>query len=75
MAKANFVNWENILLLCIDTAKVEAEIKWEDLGDCGILFPHIYGLLNINAIIDIMAFNKNSDNEFILPKQLYEFIV
>lgn len=39
------------LVLLIDTDKVNDEIKWEDGG--GLDFPHIYGLLNKNAIIGV----------------------
>lgn len=38
---------ERIILL-IDTDKVDEEIKWEDAQ--GVEFPHIYGLLNKDAV-------------------------
>lgn len=47
------------LVLLIDTEKVDAEIKWEDGG--GIDFPHVYGLINKNAIIGV--YNHIWDNE------------
>ncbi|MGX8834050.1 DUF952 domain-containing protein [Amedibacillus sp. YH-ame6] len=43
------------VLLCIDTELVQAPIKWEDNGE-GILYPHIYGPLNMDSIIEVQPF-------------------
>lgn len=45
---------DKMVLLLIDTDKVEPEIIWEDLRNCGVKFPHIYGLLNKDAIVSIL---------------------
>jgi len=55
---------EPLVLLCIDTALVQPEIKWEDLEDCGTRFPHIYGLLNIDSVVEIMPFLKDVSDGF-----------
>jgi uncharacterized protein (DUF952 family) len=33
--------------------KVEAEIRDEDLYDAGQTFPHIYGSLNLDAVVGV----------------------
>ena len=44
---------ENLLLLHIDDNKVTSEIKWELAPSVNEEFPHIYGKLNIDAVIKI----------------------
>lgn len=51
------------VLLVIDTDKVEALIKWEDGG--GYDFPHIYGLLNVDAIEEVLPHLWSEEKEWI----------
>lgn len=55
-----------LVLLCIDPAKVEAEIKYEGI-DGGERFPHVYGTLNLDAVVDVVAFEPEADGFFTLP--------
>jgi uncharacterized protein (DUF952 family) len=63
---------EPLVLLCIDTDKVDAEIKWEIGGSTD--YPHIYGLLNIDAVISVLPFLKDENNQFILNQEIKEYI-
>jgi len=56
--------------LCIDEDQVIAEVKWEDLRNTGINFPHIYGPLNIESVIKTVPFEPKKDGFFKLPKEL-----
>ena len=49
--------------LILDEGKIMAPVKWEPAGS--ILFPHIYGPLNRDAVIDIVALKRAPDGEFI----------
>ena len=60
----------DLVLLCIDRPKVEAEIRDENLEGGSTLFPHIYGPLNINAVIDVFDFTPQADGSFVLPQAL-----
>ncbi len=40
-----------LLLLWIDAQKVEADIRWEAAD--GEMFPHIYGPLNLGAVVRV----------------------
>lgn len=51
-----FQGREDLLMLCIDEEKVEADIKYEDLYDSGEKYPHIYGRLNLNAVLEVCNF-------------------
>ena len=68
---ANYVFKEkdNLLLLEIDPTKVTAEIKYEDPG-VGEKYPHIYGPLNIDAVIETHNFKTDDSGSFVLPQKL-----
>lgn len=70
VANHHFKDVDDLILLCIDESKVTAKVKWEDLGNIGVNFPHIYGPLNINSVIKTVAFEPKEDGLFKLPKEL-----
>src|SRR5690348_4881922 len=41
----------DLLLLELDPAKLTALLKWERATDVGDEFPHIYGPLNLDAVV------------------------
>ncbi len=41
------------MLVLIDEKSVEAEIKYENFYDSGEKHPHIYGELNLDAVVEI----------------------
>jgi uncharacterized protein (DUF952 family) len=70
-----FPNQSGLILLCIDKNKSEAEVKYEGpacVNDQRIesLFPHIYGPLNVSAVVRIVDFVPNADGKFVLPKEI-----
>jgi uncharacterized protein (DUF952 family) len=56
----------SLVLLCIDPEKVQAEIKYEGI-DGGEQFPHVYGALNLDAVIHVLAFEPEPDGSFTVP--------
>jgi uncharacterized protein (DUF952 family) len=58
----------SLVLLCIDPSKVEADIKYERAGDSE--FPHIYGVLNLDAVVNVVDFAPGEDGSFVLPESL-----
>lgn len=58
----------SLVLLVIDADRVRAEIKYETVEGVGE-FPHLYGELNAEAIVQIVDFPPNPDGSFTLPKQ------
>lgn len=52
----------DFVVLYIDPARVAAEIKWEAAD--GALFPHIYGPLNMDAVVDVTPFPRGEQGEF-----------
>ena len=66
VANSFYRGQSSLVLLCIDPDKVQAEIKYEGIEE-GELFPHIYGALNLDAIVSVLAFEPAADGTFTLP--------
>jgi uncharacterized protein (DUF952 family) len=50
-------------VLVIDETAVSSEIKYE-LGADGVLYPHIYGALNREAVIEVRPMPREDDGTF-----------
>ncbi len=61
-----FKNKRHLLLLIIDVKRVEAKIKYEEDSDLREKFPHIYGSLNTNAVLDKISLNPDKKGNFSL---------
>ena len=61
------------LVLLIDTDKVNVDIKWEDGG--GVDFPHVYGLLEKEAIVGIFEHIWSDDRVWVPNDELIDYAV
>lgn len=61
-----FKGTRRMLLLVINTTLVEAPIKYEEDTAKGQTFPHIYGPLNMDAIIDKIRLEPEEDGTFVI---------
>jgi len=61
---------EEMQLIEIDEERVIPEIRYENLEGGEKLFPHIYGALNREAIINIHNFEWDGEDGYQLPKEL-----
>lgn len=52
MLERYFAGRDDLVLLEIDPARLRAELKYEPAPD-GELFPHVYGPLNIDAVVGV----------------------
>jgi uncharacterized protein (DUF952 family) len=64
-----FKDKRDLVILSIDPTRVSAEIRYEG-ADANNLFPHIYGELNIDAVIKSIDLESTPDGLFILPSEL-----
>lgn len=69
VAKRFFDNQKELVLLFIDSEKVQAEIRYEP-AEIGELFPHVYGELNIDAVYQVIDFEAGEDGLFELPQEV-----
>ena len=64
VANTRFRCRTDLLLLSIDTDRVDAEIRYENLEGGEQLFPHIYGELAHDAVIRVAEFKPGADGSF-----------
>lgn len=69
-ANEMFHGRSDLILLVLDPAKVQADIVYEDCYETGMAFPHIYGPINLDAVINVVDFPPNPDGPFSLPHHL-----
>lgn len=62
----------NLVLLCIERGRVSAPVRDEDCYESGQLFPHIYGPLNRDAVVQVLPFPPDAEGNFSLPPALDE---
>lgn len=55
---------EELVVLVIDTRRVRAEIRYEQVPGAGLPFPHIYGPLNADAVSAARPLRAGPDGEF-----------
>ena len=77
VANAFYRGQQGLILLLIDPSKLEADLKWEPPAEpeptherAGDLFPHVYGPLNLDAVIKALPFEPHPDGSFSLPPEL-----
>ena len=68
VADRHFRGQTGLLLLTIETDRVSAEIRYENLIGGAELFPHIYGELNLDAVVRVSDFEPAADGNFSLPE-------
>jgi uncharacterized protein (DUF952 family) len=61
---------EGLVLLCVDEARLEAEVRWEGTIDDGPRFPHVYGAINLDAVVDVVALPPGRDGRYALPSEV-----
>ena len=52
---------EPLCLLVIDTARLVSALCDEDLDGTGMSFPHIYGPLNLDAVVGVRPYHRGPD--------------
>jgi uncharacterized protein (DUF952 family) len=61
----------DLVLLVIDPARLSSELHWEPGTDrADELFPHVYGPVNLSAVVDVLKFEPGPDGKFYLPGSL-----
>lgn len=71
VANFRFRSQRDLVVLCIDSQKVEADIRYEGVED---LFPHVYGALNVDAVLKVVEFAAGEDGFFELPQGVVDLV-
>jgi uncharacterized protein (DUF952 family) len=68
VANAVYQGAEDLVLLSIDPDRVRSEIRYEDVDGWEDPFPHIYGPLNTDAVIEVSQFRPGPGGRFSFPR-------
>jgi uncharacterized protein (DUF952 family) len=71
VANTFYANQPGLVILAIDPSKLKPQVRWEPGTDkADELFPHIFGPLNLEAVVQVFDFEPNPDGIFHLPISL-----
>lgn len=54
----------DLVVLTIDPARLSSKVVWEDLYGSGVEFPHIYGPVDLSAVVDAAPLACDLDGRF-----------
>jgi uncharacterized protein (DUF952 family) len=69
VANTFYPDRSGLVLLCIETDRLQSPLRY-DLVEGGEVFPHLYGPLNLDAVLQVLDFEPNPNGKFDLPAQL-----
>ena len=64
-----FLHKQGLIVLFIDTDRIQSEIRYE-AAENGKIFPHIYGVLNTNAVLKVLELPAGEDGRFQLSPEI-----
>jgi uncharacterized protein (DUF952 family) len=68
VANAVYQKTEDLVLLSIDPDRVRSEVRYDVVDGWEEPFPHIYGPLNMDAVVEVAQFRPGPEGRFsILP--------
>ena len=75
VAEKYYAGQRGLLVLVIEPAQLASELKWEPPSGGtppagvpeGDLFPHVYGPINLNAIVKVLDLEINPDGKHSVP--------
>jgi uncharacterized protein (DUF952 family) len=77
VANSFYISRHGLVLLVIEPARLHPDLRWEppahpnppaDLPPSDDLFPHIYGPINIDAVVRIVDYEPNAEGVFPPPR-------
>ncbi len=69
-ANERFRGRQDLVLLVIEVGALRSELRWEDCYHSGMSFPHVYGPIGIDAVVDVLPFAPGAEGFFELPSEL-----
>jgi uncharacterized protein (DUF952 family) len=76
VAEKYYKGQKNLLLLVVEPALLSSDLKWEPPSGGapppgvaeGELFPHVYGPINLEAVVQAIDLESNPDGKYGFPK-------
>ena len=66
-AAALFAGRSDLLLVEVDPGRLKVPVRWEDCYETGEEFPHVYGPLPPDAVIDVRPYRPDERGRFPHP--------
>jgi uncharacterized protein (DUF952 family) len=71
VANSIYAGQSGLVLLLLDSRLLKSELRWEPGTDLASeLFPHVYGPINLEAVLQVLDFAPAADGKFHLPPSL-----
>ena len=78
VAEKYYPGQTGLVLLVIDPARLDSAVKWEPPAEgapppgvpAGDAFPHIYGPINLDAVVETLDLEPGPNHHFSLPASL-----
>ena len=64
----------DLVLLLIDEDALDVEVRYEDLTGEGQAYPHIFGSINLDAVVQAVDFASDRQGRFALPSEVARHI-
>ncbi len=64
VAESRFAHRTGLVLLCIDEALVSVPIRYENLEGGDTPYPHLYGPLDLAAVVSVLDYAPGDDGRF-----------
>ena len=65
----HFGQENEIILVVVAADRLAPGLKWEE-SRRGEKFPHLYGLLELSAVLSVTEIRRDSDGRFIFPPEI-----
>jgi uncharacterized protein (DUF952 family) len=65
-AAKHFPGQDGLLLVSVDAGRLGVQLRWEPSRG-GALFPHLYGVLALTAVMNVEPLPLGSDGQHIFP--------
>ncbi len=66
-ADAYYAGRDDVVLLTVDPARLSSEVRVEMVEGAGEEFPHVYGPLDLDAVVSVLPLVLRNDGSFELP--------
>lgn len=71
VANNYYLGQAGLVILKINTSRIKPRLHWEPGSDkTDELFPHVYGPLNLDAVLGVFDFLPGADGKFLLPPEI-----
>jgi uncharacterized protein (DUF952 family) len=65
-----FPRLDDLVLLCLDDTRITADVRYEGSHEGGPRFPHVYGPIDLDAVVDVVDFPRSAGGRYVLPSEV-----